>query len=330
MLTCTNCGHECPELAPGEHFCTDCGCPAANHHSKSAPPPKPGPEPLESPTPSGTYDAEISRAQRGCLLFLVDHSGSMEEPIASDFGSGQKKKDAVADAINRILQLLITRCTRGVEVWNYFDIGLWTYGGNNEVRTVFNLVPISQVAGSPKRVEDRVQVVPDRTGGTYEQKIKFPVWLEPMAQGQTPMKPAFEACGAALRNWIPLHRTSFPPVIIHLTDGSFTGEDPAQTVREVMALSTTDGNVMIFNCHISKDKRPELLFPGGSTAAGLQGLQRFLYDISSVLPDPMRTTAKDEGYNIEAGARGYVYNSKDTTMIRFLNIGTRAVQDKME
>lgn len=336
MQTCSTCQKDCPDLAPGEAFCGDCGCPAGSHQGKpiavpATPAPTPTPSPsLGPPVAQGTYKAEISRAQKGCLIFLVDHSGSMAEPIASDYGAGQTKKDAVADAINRILSLLITRCTRGVEVWDYFDVGLWTYGGSNEVRTVFDLAPISKVAANPTRIEDRVKIMPDRAGGTFEQKIKFPVWLEPMASGQTPMKVAFEAAAAGVRNWIAQHRTSFPPIIIHLTDGSFTGEDPAPVIHDLMSMSTADGNVLVFNCHISKETRPETLFPGDGAGAGLQGLQRFLFDVSSPLPEPMRNTATDEGFPIEKGARGYVYNSKDTTMIRFLNIGTTAIQDRSE
>ena len=51
------------------------------------------------------YSAEISRTNPTCLLFLIDHSSSMDGPFGGQ--PGKKKSDGVADAINRILQNLV-------------------------------------------------------------------------------------------------------------------------------------------------------------------------------------------------------------------------------
>ena len=51
------------------------------------------------------YQAEISRSNPSCFLFLIDQSGSMSDPFAG--GEAKRKKaDLVADAINRLLQNL--------------------------------------------------------------------------------------------------------------------------------------------------------------------------------------------------------------------------------
>jgi hypothetical protein len=44
----------------------------------------------------------------------------------------------------------------------------------------------------------------------------------------------------------------------------------------------------------------------------------------------MACQAKAKGYQIGAGARGYAYNADFVTLIDFLDVGTRAVQDRME
>jgi hypothetical protein len=59
-------------------------------------------------------------------------------------------------------------------------------------------------------------------------------------------------------------------------------------------------------------------------------LKRELFDISSPLPEPMARQARAKGYQIGAGARGYAYNADFVTLIDFLDVGTRAVQDRME
>ena len=74
-----------------------------------------------------TYQAEISRANPSCFLFLIDQSGSMQDP----FGSGEsakKKADSVADAINRLLQNLVIKCAKEEGIRDFFHLCVIGYG----------------------------------------------------------------------------------------------------------------------------------------------------------------------------------------------------------
>lgn len=95
------------------------------------------------------YSAEISRTNPACFLFLIDQSGSMQEVLApadiqpmaeptfvdgksySHTASGKTKADAVADAINRLLQNLVLLCAKPEGVRDYFHIGVLGYGGQH-------------------------------------------------------------------------------------------------------------------------------------------------------------------------------------------------------
>src|SRR5262249_49634283 len=109
------------------------------------------------------YAAEISRANPTCFLFLIDQSKSLTAPLG---GQGKTKADAVAASINRLLYTLVLRCVWGQAVLDRFHVGVIGYG-----RTVVaalggplagrELVPISEVARNPLRVEQRVQKVDD-------------------------------------------------------------------------------------------------------------------------------------------------------------------------
>jgi len=278
----------------------------------------------------GTYQAEISRQNPACLIFLIDQSGSMEEPIAG--GTGEKKKQVVADAINRLLYNTVLRCSKEDGVRPYFDIGVWSYDGVGGVKPSFgsDLSSITQIAEQPRRMETRKRRMPDGAGGVYEDEFQLPVWFDAVAQGNTPMHAAFSAVIAPLRAWVSQHPTSFPPIIINLTDGAYTDQNPAPSVSQLMQMRTSDGSALIFNCHISQNPGMSVTFPSDSQAAGLTGLARELYELSTPLPDPMRRQAQAKGYQLESGARGYVYNADLVTMIDFLDIGTRAVQDRTE
>jgi len=323
-------------LGADEQFCGDCGHAASAHAGSAVPvtiqaePPTPPPSVVgERPVQRGAYSAEISRQNPGCLIFLVDQSGSMDETIAG--GTVEKKKQVVADAINRLLYNTILRCAKEDGVRPYFHIGVWSYSGV-EVQRAFSadLVSITEIAENPKRTEARRRRVPDGAGGVYEEEFQLPVWFDPVAKGTTPMHAAFRAVVPPLRDWLNQHPASFPPIVINLTDGAYSDATPAPVVWELMQMGTTDGNVLVFNCHISKQAGMATPFPNDGQAAGLEGLARELYDISSALPDLLRSQAQAKGYQVGDGARGYAFNADLVTMIDFLDIGTRAIQDRME
>ncbi|MCP4660860.1 MAG: VWA domain-containing protein [bacterium] len=238
----------------------------------------------------------------------------MEDPIAGD--PRKKKKQAVADAINSLLYNLILRCTKEYVVKPYFHVGIWGYGGADEVRRVFSpdLLSITEV-------------VERGTGGDSGEK---PTWFAPEANGRTPMNTAFRAVLDPVERWIHQYPEAFPPIILNLTDGAYTDDSPAPVVRQLMAMGTTDGHVLVFNCHISKYEKNVVPFPDDAQAAELEGLARELYEMSSPLPQPMRQQAERKHYTVAANARGYAFNADLETMIDFLEIGTRAIRDRME
>src|SRR5690349_11811364 len=114
-----------------------------------------------------SYSAALSRTNPTCFLVVVDRSGSMEDP----FSNGQRRKcDGVADAINRHLQSLVIRCAKEEGVRHYFHVGVIGYG--EKVQPAFSgslagreLVPISEIASLPARIEERTKKADDGAGG---------------------------------------------------------------------------------------------------------------------------------------------------------------------
>src|SRR5436305_2430015 len=147
------------------------------------------------------YTAEISRTNPTCLLFLIDHSSSMDGPFGGQ--PGKKKSEGVADAINRLLQNLVLKCAKSTGVRDYFHVGVIGYG--SEVKPVLAgtgparpLLPISVVANAPLRVEQRTRKVDDGAGGLIERPYPFPVLLEPVPNGHTPMHEAVQLAPAVV------------------------------------------------------------------------------------------------------------------------------------
>jgi hypothetical protein len=276
-----------------------------------------------------SYSAEISRSNPTCFLFVIDQSGSMSDPIGGG-ESQHHKADVVADTINRFLSELSIKCAKDEGVRDYFDVGVIGYGAR--VGPAFGgglagreLVPISQVASTPARVEDRSKKVPDGAGGLIDQSVKFPVWFDPTANGGTPMVQALTQAQTILTDWLNQHPGSFPPIVIHFTDGESTDGDPTMTAESIKSLLTADGNVLLFNCHISSDTSPSILFPGSDLGLP-DDYARMLFNMSSFLPAEMRNAAQQEGQQVSDGTRGFAFNADTVTIIQFLDIGTRTSQ----
>ncbi|HML20767.1 MAG TPA: VWA domain-containing protein [Aggregatilinea sp.] len=272
------------------------------------------------------YQAEISRSNPSCFLFLIDQSASMADP----FGTGdakKKKADGVADAINRLLQNLVIKCAKAEGVRDYYHVGVIGYG--KDVGPAFSgplagktLVPISEVAEMPARIEERTKKVDDGAGGLVDQTVKFPVWFDPVANGGTPMSQALMRATSVIRGWLTDHPDCFPPIIINISDGEATDGSPSALADALKKLSSSDGGVLVFNLHLSSTDASPIQFP-----AHEEGLAdkhaKLLYAMSSPLPDYMRTIAAQEGFNVDEGARGFVFNADIVSVIQFLDIGTR-------
>jgi hypothetical protein len=273
-----------------------------------------------------SYQAEISRTNPSCFLFLIDQSGSM----ADNFGggeSGKKKADGVSDAINRLLQNLVIKCAKSEGVRDYYNVGVIGYGarvgsGFSGNLSTANLSPISMIANSPSRIEERTKKVDDGAGGLIDQTIKFPIWFDPIANGGTPMCQALSEAKTILQEWLSQHPGCFPPIVINITDGEATDGNPTDAANAIKELSSSDGNVLLFNVHLSAQKSSPIEFPDND--GGLPDeFAKLLFQMSSSLPTHIQNAAKQEGYQVSEASRGFVFNADIVSVIRFLDIGTR-------
>jgi hypothetical protein len=270
------------------------------------------------------YQAEISREHPTCFLFVIDQSGSMDEKTES----GRSKAQFVADVLNKTLYTLVTNCSKADGVRNYFDVGVIAYGGS-DVATGFggslagNIVhSIAAISEKPLRVEERAKKVDDGAGGIIEQKTKFPVWFDPKSSGGTPMRAALAKTLEVLADWCDAHRTSYPPTVLHVTDGQSTDGAPEDVADGIRQISTDDGQCLLFNLHVTVGGGGEIVFP---TSEGdlADEYSRMLFRMSSGLPGHLAKFAGDKGYSITEGARGFIFNGDPKCIVDFFEIGTR-------
>jgi len=274
------------------------------------------------------YTAQISRSNPTALIFLLDQSSSMLEPFGAQ--PDKSKAAGVADALNRLLQNLVLKCAKADGVRDFFHVGMLSYGGR--VESAFGgalagktLVPISQLANNPLRIEVRTRQVDDGAGGLVNEKFKFPVWFEARPTGRTPMCEALRWAKEGLQIFLGVQPNCYPPLVINITDGQPTDGDPRDAASAVRALASKDGNVLLFNAHLSDKQNRPIEFPQDESGFP-DNFARLLFRMSSELPPKLLEAAKGAGFAVGPTSRGFVFNADLVAVIRFLDIGTRMAQ----
>ncbi len=288
------------------------------------------------------YTADISRANPACIMFLVDQSGSMTGDLAGQ--PGQRKMDMAADAINRTIDTLSQRCSDGMEVRNYFHIGVIGYNTDRGANPILTSLPgtkpdqpflmIGEVADSAQ-IEERLVKESDGAGGLVEVQRQILKWLEPKGELGTPMLHALQVTSRAIETWVSEHPNSFPPIVINISDGAASDGDPEDQAQLLKNIQTVDGNVLMFNVHLSKVASSTVIqypdsedrLPGEDDPDPDEAAARKMFRMSSVLPEASRYHAGGLDLPVTDNSRGYVYNADVVALVQFLDIGTRAASN---
>ncbi len=282
------------------------------------------------------YSQEISRDRRGVFLFLVDQSRSMDKAFSQDAtGHTTNRATVVADALNSTVEELVNRCMRDEGVRDYFDIGIIGYGRTSRPEFCWRkglggrtLVSISEVAANAD-IEEKEMVTIVR-GQPVTETVTVSRWIEPVAGESTPMNGAFRLAIATLEEWIFSHPTSFPPVVINITDGmanDVSSEDELlATARRLTTLKTSDGNVLLINCHISGGNDAAVLFPWNPMQLPRDPYAKLLFEMSSELSQRHRSIICeifDRDLESTPSVRGLAFNADAVALVKLLDIGTR-------
>jgi hypothetical protein len=265
------------------------------------------------------YKQEISRKNRGFIIFKLDRSSSM----AKKFGrvKGITKSEALHTLTNDALQNLMRMSNDGEGTRDYMDVAVISIGGHNEAKVLLAPTPIGQLQNKLKRV------------ATGKSGSKMGIWVdheEPgAAEGTTPLKQGLELAHDLAKDWIGKNPHAFPPTVISVTDGMAFEEHRGQgykqddsiveaAAHQLKSLKTSDGNVLLLMAHITDDENAqEVKFP--THDKGLDEHGRLMFKISSELPESMRRAA-----NLPAGTKGMMSQTDLKGLIEMFNLGTQS------
>jgi uncharacterized protein YegL len=298
---------------------------------------------------NGVYNRRLSRKHPGLIVILLDQSQSMEEIEAS---SGLRKADIVTRHVNLIIQRMIDFAPRDSHSGNPRKyVYVCVIGYNDDAEIVLPTTDIAALDNNvPGKFREEIEEY-DEFGNFVRTLIEeHKVWITPRWSGNTDMGQAFQKAEQIITAWLnsppefisqELGRQSprnecFPPVVINITDAKNNARyDPSQYAERVRALRTSDGNVLVCNCHITHRSGQSCIFPHDIAQLRLlnldqeqQELAERMFRMSSVIPATLLDTAqKIMGMDtINAGARCFVFNADPDVLIRFLRWGTLSKQ----
>ena len=278
------------------------------------------------------YSAHITRQNKGAVVLLIDQSGSMAEETTFN-GSTTTKATAVADIANSLIEEFINRSNRERGVADYFDVAVIGYGGEQAKSLLGNrfrsIVEIDSMY-VPTTQQHSFHTL--ATGEKLDFLFQRRQWVEPVAKGRTPMKAALQMAHRLAAAWCRKHPSSFPPIVINITDGEATdatAEELLCVADRLKSLGTDDGSLLLFNIHVNAKPSQEkavVKWPADVSTLPDSRNAHTLYTMASPLP-PLYNThiAQIKGEEPSQVYRAVCYNSSCDDLVGAMLIGSLSI-----
>lgn len=248
-----------------------------------------------------SHTKNIDSNHRALFVFLIDQSLSTSDNWGS---SGVSISDEIARAVNEILHELVTKGNEG-RFRDRYDFACIGYGSDSG--SAFSGTLSHQEVASCTDIEGSFDIDSD-AGNQYI--------LASHDRSGTNMGGAFTHAKTIIENWLSEgnHMDCFPPMIFHITDGENNGQDPLPVVNEIKQLKTHDGEVLVWNIHVSAqdNDREDMFLADDSTLSDVHA--KLLFALSSQIPDG--------AFGEYGGKYAFGYNLKAESFIKLLKIGT--------
>lgn len=247
------------------------------------------------------YQALATAKSPALVIYLLDVSKSMNEPF-----DGTSKISHVNESLNSVLSQMVERSTRGELISKRYHVAMSAYSDTpNDL--LGGIMTIDEIA-KKGRLELTTLNLTD-TAAAF-------AWARDLLKTELPKRNGHD----------PTHPT---PMVCHLTDGYYTGDDPEPIAQEILQMTTDDGNVLIENIYIGPNMTRETIgdpkaWPGIFDVNELSDpYAQKLFNISSPLPEPYADFINVEaGYNLKPNCKMLIPgNNKELIELAFAMSG---------
>tara|TARA_B100001142_G_C14322405_1_gene650953 strand:+ start:101 stop:937 length:837 start_codon:yes stop_codon:yes gene_type:complete len=264
------------------------------------------------------YSNNLESSNPGCIVFLIDQSGSMGGMWDK---TGYSMAYGAAQAVNNAIAEISLRCKKEKEVKPRAMIGVYGYH-HNQVDWVITDTPsesggLASITSIAANVKDEVFV--------DEEETFVPVFVKEEAGGGTPMGEALKEIVEIVENFAQKYPNSYPPIVINVTDAGSTDmdiNDLSAKCSAIKSIATSDGNALVWNIHISNSSAEVHTCPDDGSQMPDELAQAML-DASSPVPDNAKEYARIM-YNWELGeeAKCMAYNADAKVISKLLSFAS--------
>lgn len=269
------------------------------------------------------YANNLESSNPGCIVFLIDQSGSMGGLWDK---TGYSMAYGAAHAVNNAIGEIAARCTKEKEVKPRAMIGVYGYH-HNQVDWVIADTPsesggLASITSIAANVKD--EVFDD------EEETFVPIFVKEAAGGGTPMAEALTEIVGIVENFAQRYPNSYPPIVINVTDAGSTDmdiNDLSAKCSAIKSIATSDGNALVWNIHISNSSAEVHTCPDKGSQMPDELAQAML-DASSPVPDDAKDYARIM-YNWELGeeAKCMAYNAEAKDLVKLLSFASSVGPD---
>ncbi len=223
-----------------------------------------------------SYTQPATSLQPALVIYLIDASYSMNDPCGTT-----TKIDMVNKAIREALKDMVRRSMRDGIVQRRYKIAIFAY--NTEVLDV-----LDGICDLPDVVKHGAPVI--------------------SADGETDTAAGFLAVETLLKVHLTKFQTHPAPLVCHLTDALITAGDPVPVVRRIQAMAVNDGPVLVENVYVADNMLRAPIQDWSEWGGVVQPRQltseyaRFLFQLSSPVPETYRLNMNNSGYHLQKGA----------------------------
>lgn len=211
------------------------------------------------------------------IVYLIDASDSMNQLCGK-----LTKIEVVNAALRKVIRAMVGRSLRDGVLQSRYQIAIFAYGTK--------VVPVT--TGIHNLADFMSSGIPGFD-----------------ASGKTDTAGGFEAVEQLLQACLAEYQRSPAPLVCHLTDGGFTTSDPAPVIRRIQAMQVNDGPVLVENIYVAEGmlRKPVPTWkewPGVLRERDVNDdYARYLYSLSSPLPETYRRNINNYGYHLQPGTR---------------------------
>lgn len=217
------------------------------------------------------------------IIYVIDISASMSLPLdETSLDKNQKSKiDIVYDALQLVFNKMVFRSTKGVIVSPRYRVAILGYSD----QVIMGSDGVVSIADQVKKGIPKFNIL-----RTTDTALAFKT-VENILIAE---RPNMADCPA--------------PLVCHLTDGIYTGDDPQPIIRRIMNMDFADGKVLVENIYISNEVlKSQIEDP--KRWAGITKKTKLasdyaekLREMSSLIPESYRMMMLENNYKLSPDA----------------------------